>query len=486
MPSPLISRRRLFQAAGAAAIAAAAPGLHATAAHAAGTPAVTYHNALIQQRADPQIWKHSDGYYYFTASVPEYDRIIMRRSTTLQGLASAQEVTVWWKHDSGPMSHHIWAPEIHHIDGRWYIYFAAGEADDIWRIRMYVLESTSSDPTSGGWTELGQITTPRDSFSLDATTFTHNGARYLCWAQSDPDVSGGGTSLFLATMSNPWTLSSSPVRISMPTYDWERVGHNVNEGAYVIKRNGRIFMTYSASATDANYSVGLLTASESANLLDPASWSKNPEPVLQSHDGTGQYGPGHNAFTVSEDGQSDIMVYHARPYEAIDGDPLYDPNRHTRLQKIYWNDDGTPSFGIPVADGQTPYRFLGHGGQDLYLNHYEYRLQATDSPAMLSDSQFRIVSGLSGSGTVSLESANFPGRFLRHRDYEFWLDENDGSSLYGQDASFYERAGLADSAGVSFESVNFSGYYLRHRDGLAYLEQLGSAQDESDATFYLE
>lgn len=89
------------------------------------SPPAQFTNSLIAQRADPHIWKHTDGFYYFTATVPAYDRIVMRRSTTLQGLASAAEQTIWTRHASGEMAAHIWAPEIHFIDGRWYIYFAA-------------------------------------------------------------------------------------------------------------------------------------------------------------------------------------------------------------------------------------------------------------------------------------------------------------------------------------------------------------------------
>jgi GH43 family beta-xylosidase len=307
-------------------------------------------NPLATQRADPHIVRHTDGFYYFTASVPEYDRIVLRRATTLAGLATAPETVIWQRHPGGEMSAHIWAPEIHYIDGAWYIYFAAGRADDIWRIRMYVLENTSANPLTGSWVERGQIATGRDSFSLDATTFTHAGTRYLAWAQSDPAI-GSGTSLYLAELANPWTITGTPVLISTPTHAWETIGHRVNEGPAVIARNGRVFMTFSASATDANYAVGLLTAPATSDLLDPGSWSKHPEPVLRSNPATSQYGPGHNSFTVSEDGQTDIVVYHARPYEDITGDPLYDPNRHTRLQRLDWNADGTPDFGVPVADG---------------------------------------------------------------------------------------------------------------------------------------
>jgi GH43 family beta-xylosidase len=231
-------------------------------------PAVRFTNPLVNQRADAQISKHTDGYYYFTATVPEYDRIVLRRATTLQGLSTAPETTIWTKHSSGIMGAHIWAPEIHFIDGKWYVYFAAGASNDIWAIRMYVLEGVGANPLTATWTEKGQITTPWNTFALDASTFVASGVRYLIWAQTE---SGANSSLYISKMSNPWTLTGSTTRIAAPTLDWERRGIPVNEGPTVIQRNGRIFLTYSASATDANYCLGLLTASATSNLLSASS-----------------------------------------------------------------------------------------------------------------------------------------------------------------------------------------------------------------------
>ena len=82
-------------------------------------------NPLIEQRADPWMYKHIDGYYYFTASVPEYDSIELRRAKTIQGLTEADIKTIWVKHEAGMMSANIWAPEIHFIEGKWYIYFCS-------------------------------------------------------------------------------------------------------------------------------------------------------------------------------------------------------------------------------------------------------------------------------------------------------------------------------------------------------------------------
>ncbi|MBS4219203.1 family 43 glycosylhydrolase [Bacillus sp. FJAT-49711] len=309
----------------------------------------TYKNPLIEQRADPWVYKHTDGFYYFTGSVPAYDRIEVRRAKTLEGLSNAEAVTVWKKYETGPMSANIWAPEIHFVDGKWYIHFAAARADQIFAHRMYVLENDSANPLEGEWIEKGQVKTDWESFSLDATTFEHKGAQYYVWAQKDPKIEGN-TNLYIAKMNNQWTLSTPQVMISKPEFEWEVIGFLVNEGAAVLKRNGKIFITYSASATDYNYCMGLLWADEDSDLLDPASWSKAKEPVFKTNEETSQYGPGHNSFTVSEDGKQDVLIYHARNYKEIEGDPLWDPNRHARAKVFTWSEDGFPNFGIPEAD----------------------------------------------------------------------------------------------------------------------------------------
>ena len=273
--------------------------------------------------------------------------------------------------------------------------------------------------------------------------------------------------------------------ISRPTASWETAGgQTVNEGPAVIQRGGQVFMTFSASATDANYCMGLLTASASADLLSASSWAKTAHPVFASYAATSQYGPGHNQFTVSEDGKSDILVYHDRGYKDLSGDPLRDPNRRTRVQKIYWKADGTPDFAIPVADGPTPIRLSSYNFPDRFIRHREYRARIEPNVSPLADSQFRVVTGLAGSGTVSLESANFPGCFLRHKNYEVWVEKNDGTSLFAGDASFTARAGLADSAGVSYESYNLPSRYIRHYDYLLRVQALSTATDRADATFY--
>ncbi|WP_083268573.1 family 43 glycosylhydrolase [Lentzea guizhouensis] len=450
---------------------------------ASAAPAVRYTNPIAERRADPHIFRHTDGFYYLTATVPEYDRIVLRRAATIQGLATAQETVIWRKHTSGEMAAHIWAPEIHFINGKWYVYFAAGRSDDVWRIRMYVLESSSANPVTGSWTERGRITTPWDTFSLDASTFVHNGVRYLTWAQQEPGIATN-SNVYLARMgANPWTITGTVTRLTVPTLAWETRGFKVAEGPAVLQRNGKVFLTYSASATDANYCLGMLTASAAADLLNPASWTKSPDPVFASNTATGQYGPGHNSFTT--DGASDVLVYHDRNYRDISGDPLNDPNRRTRVQKVYYRSDGTPDFGIPVPDGPTPVRLKAYNATS-FVRHWEYRARLDTDVSPLADSQFKVITGLAGSGTVSLESTNFPGYYLRHRNNELWVERTDSSTLFRNDASFTQRAGLAASSAVSFESLNFPGTYVRNNGGLLFLQAVTDAQGRADATFTLE
>ena len=224
-----------------------------------------YNEPWILQRADPYVYRHTDGNYYFTASVPAYDRIVLRKSKTLAGLKDAEEVTVWEKHKEGIMSEHIWAPELHYLDGKWYIYFAGGDKDDIWAIRPYVLECADADPLTGAWTEKGKMgRTDEDefsfeAFSLDATVFENKGKHYYVWAEK-VGVGKQISNLYIGEMETPYKLKTVQVLLTTPDYDWERVGFWVNEGPAVIHHDGKIYLTYSASETGIAYCMGMLTA----------------------------------------------------------------------------------------------------------------------------------------------------------------------------------------------------------------------------------
>ncbi|HJG48548.1 MAG TPA: glycoside hydrolase family 43 protein [Facklamia tabacinasalis] len=309
-----------------------------------------YNNPIVMERADPWVYKHTDGYYYFMGSVPGYQALELRRSKQLNDLKDAEKVTVWRAHEEGPLSRLIWAPEIHYIQGKWYIYFAAAGSKDVlegtFQHRMYALECEDENPLTGEWVEKGQIKTFVESFSLDATVFELNDKLYYVWAQKDPEIPGN-SNLYLSEMENPWTLKGDYICLSIPEFDWEKVGFLVNEGPAAIIRNGKVFIAYSASATDENYCMGLLWANIDSDLLDKASWSKSEKPVFQSSETNKLYGPGHNSFTRSEDDLFDVMVFHARPKKVEEVEPLDVPDRHANAQVFTWDENGFPIFGIP-------------------------------------------------------------------------------------------------------------------------------------------
>lgn len=379
--------RRLFLA-GTAALPAVGTGLFNGNALAAPLADGSPLNPLVRQRADAQIFRHPDGNYYLTGSVPEYDRLIIRRAPTLAGLSAGNsEAVVWRRPASGKLGGYIWAPELHWFDGAWHLYFAAGDGDEPFHIRTYVLVCRDADPLTGSWSMLGQLETPWDSFTLDSTIFDHRGVRYICWAQKEPGIETN-SNLYLAPLATPTTLARPSTRLTVPTLEWETQRYKVAEAPALLARNGRLFLTYSASATDARYCMGLLTAPDDADIMDPAVWQKSPQPVFASSTETSVYGPGHNSFTVDEQGR-DILVYHGRDYREIQGNPLFDPNRHTRIQRIYYRADGTPDFGVPVGNGALPERFSPIGRTGHFLTHKGEKLGI--GSAGLPNSQFRAV-----------------------------------------------------------------------------------------------
>lgn len=318
-----------------------------------------YNKPFILNRADPYIYRHEDGTYYFTATVPEYDRIILRRSDTLQGLKTAQEKTLWTKRENGIMSKHIWAPELHYLSGKWHIYFAAGDADNIWEIRPYVLECKGQNPMEDGWADPMPMKasagdkTSFTGFSLDATVFSHKNTDYIIWAEKPREITPPISNLYIAPLADTFRLAAEPTLLTTPAHDWETIEFAVNEGPAVIKRDGKIFMTFSASSTGACYCMGMISVSEDADIMDAGAWQKLGHPVYATDAAKGIYGPGHNSFTKSKDGR-DICVYHARTYEKIEGDPLNDPNRHTMLLEIKWEND-FPVFKAATAEEQAGY-----------------------------------------------------------------------------------------------------------------------------------
>ncbi|MBZ4190410.1 family 43 glycosylhydrolase [Niabella beijingensis] len=300
----------------------------------------TFTNPILPGGPDPWVVQ-KDGMYYYTYT--QGGKLVLYGTRNLSELASATRKDAWVPPSGTPYSKNLWAPELHQINGKWYFYFAADNGSNA-NHRMYVVENSAADPMEGSWMMKGKVADSTDQWAIDGTILQYKGTLYMLW--SGGNAGAPPQSLYIAKMSNPWTITGEKVKISTPDYSWEKNGNAINEGPQVLRGpGGRVFIVYSASGYWVDgYCLGLLSLEANGDPLNPEDWTKTPQPVFSMKAESGAYGPGHNGFFKSPDGTEDWIIYHARSL------PNGGSNngRNPRIQKFTWNADGTPNFGEPV------------------------------------------------------------------------------------------------------------------------------------------
>jgi len=304
---------------------------------------VTFRNPLNQSHGSDPWMVYYDGKYYLAAttwSTSSRPGLTMKSASTIQGLIDASPVSVYTDTNTTRCCN-FWAPEFYLLDGpnglRWYFYYSGGSWFCCDSQRMHVLESTGTDPL-GPYTYKARLHDSIDGWAIDHSILQLNGSMYLLFSAWQ----GNNQNIYIAPMSDPWTISGERVLLSTPTYDWEIQDGRVNEGPVALQHDGQTFIIYSASACwGPHYKLGILTYN-GGDPLSRDSWSKSPEPVFQTENGV--YGPAHNGFFKSPDGKEDWIVYHGNDSN-LGG---CDTKRTTHIQKFTWNSDGTPNFGSPL------------------------------------------------------------------------------------------------------------------------------------------
>lgn len=270
----------------------------------------TFRNPLLASGPDPFV-AQKDGFYYYTHTLNTELRIW--KTASMSNLAGAPSTLAWTPPSNGAASGNLWAPELHFLDGKWYLYYTAGpNGTNLGLQRTWVLENANADPTTGTWVDKGRIFNPNaDFWAIDGTVLEQNGNRYFLW--SGHNGIDAVQRIYISQMSNPWTLTGPRVELSRPQYVWENVGPPyVNEGPEIIKHDNKTFLVYSASFCGADeYTLGMLTASSTADPLLPSSWTKSTQPVFSQRPASRAYATGHNGFFKSKDGQEDWIIYHA-------------------------------------------------------------------------------------------------------------------------------------------------------------------------------
>ncbi|WP_232625231.1 glycoside hydrolase family 43 protein [Pareuzebyella sediminis] len=315
----------------------------------------TFTNPLLDSGADPWTIYHQGNYYYIKSG----DRAItLMRTPDITDLRNAEQKVIWRAPDSGDHSKNIWAPEIHYINDNWYIYVAADDGDNR-NHRMFVLENTERNPFEGTFRMKSKLKTDAgDNWAIDGSIFRHRKQFYFIWSGwEQPKLEGGEETqnIYIAKMSNPWTVSSDRVLLSTPEFDWERnwsypgvwrpdAPVYVNEGPQTLPHGDKLHIVYSASGCwTPYYALGLLTMNMDSDPMNKNSWTKAKEPLFRQSEENRVFGTGHSSFFKSPDGTEDWILYHANdtPTDGCGG------KRSPRAQRISWTANDMPVLGEP-------------------------------------------------------------------------------------------------------------------------------------------
>lgn len=305
-----------------------------------------YDFPIATNRADPCVYFYKGMYYFIATNDADGNRsLYVRRAKTIPELVNAPEKLILDAYTYPHVGGLLWAPEFHNVAGKEYIFHACtpkefGDEQSHVMILKDGCELDDKDSWEAPRKVLKKDGTPLydKGITLDMTTLESAGHVYVAWSQRQFNPIDLGAWVYIAEINpeEPWKLISDPVLLTLPEYGWQNNHTLVDEGPFMLKNNGKIYLTFSSALVDSTYCVGMLTADDGADLLNPANWKKGNYPLLHSLSKPGEYGPGHNAYVTDEYG--DIWnTYHARPginaprssgirrvHIGFDGEPVLD------------------------------------------------------------------------------------------------------------------------------------------------------------------
>lgn len=305
-----------------------------------------YKNPLDKNRITPDptiVYNDRDGYYYGIHTGQTH--LTMYRTKDIRRMFnSCEERVIYRPSDSDGTYGFLWAPEIHIIDGVWYIYTSTHEKDTKSFKHLIVLRAKDSGNPLLGF-ELAAHINP-DLYAIDPTILNDpERGLYICYSA----VLNNCQRLCIQKMKSPTEPIGSFSVIASPIYDWELLppydmkGEPINEGAYFIKRGKRLFIVYSGNGCWSNdYVFGILEF-VGEDILDPAAWEKLNTPFMTK--GNGNFGPGHATFFYSPDKTELWMCYHCLDHENPE---CVEIPRHCHIQKVLFDETDFPHVGLPL------------------------------------------------------------------------------------------------------------------------------------------
>jgi len=304
---------------------------------------------ICTDRADPCVCKWNGKYYYIATNDADGNHTLyMRCADSLETIRDAQEHLILDSSTYEDIGGLLWAPEFHVIDGNMYLFHAATPGP------FFCEESHVMELRRGGdplkkedWSRPRRVVKPDGSdiceagkeITLDMTEFEWQGELYVIWSQRQFLPKDLGAWLYIAKLDRkePWKLASDTYVLSKPEYGWANNHTFVDEGPFALIRGDKLYVTFSSAAVDSTYVVGLLQIDAGKDPLDVTNWRKNNYPLFTSRSYEGEYGTGHNAYVIDEDGIT-WNTYHARP--GVDGP------RSTGIRRVHFDVDGEPMLDV--------------------------------------------------------------------------------------------------------------------------------------------
>ncbi|VUD67436.1 Extracellular exo-alpha-(1-_5)-L-arabinofuranosidase [Thalassocella blandensis] len=292
-----------------------------------------YTNGILPDIADPHVLQHNGMYYLYgthTGGAPNGIPVYTSKDMVnwqYRGWALSRENS-WGNHS-------FWAPEVIHHNGQFYMYYAVEE---------HLAVATSSSPL-GPFRQSTQRPMHSNVKEIDAHVFIDdNGKKYFYFVRFT-----NGNEIWGAELNDDMlSIKENTMRFIMgPSQAWENSSASpvarVNEGAFVIKHNGRYYMTFSANHfASPDYGVGYAVAD---NPLGPY-YKYDGNPILQSNNMV--HGAGHHSITRSPDGSEMFMVYH-RHHSLNRIEP-----RRLAIDKMWFDGDVLRVDGPSIRPKQYP------------------------------------------------------------------------------------------------------------------------------------
>lgn len=330
----------------------------------------TLRNPVREGAADP--WMvFAEGQYHLLYT--HGDKLVGVSAPSVAGLGAAAQQTVWTP-TPGEACCNLWAPEIHQLNGKWYLYYTADDGVDSHH-RMFVLEA---DRPMGPYAFKAKLDTG-GVHSIDGTVLKlPDGRLFQVWSSGRSD----GQNLYLAPMSNPWTISGPPALLTRPDQAWEQNGRPVTEAPVALVRGDKVYLYYSASACESpDYALGVLELT-GPDVLASSSWTKSSAAVFKRNDPGWVFGTGHNGFFTSPDGTETWMVYHGVTHGSGTPTGSCSTGRSVRIGKVTFDAAGRPQLGKPKASWETVTLPAGDPGGAIVADGI-YKLSPKNNPGNL-------------------------------------------------------------------------------------------------------